>query len=213
MKLRHEKMKKFVEDMVSHRTLALWVSGDVANRAKFDLRPVRQDLQSLVNRCKVPVHDTEGVPHRVTIASRRANIRTRPDVKSDVLGQATEGLSFLVVSEEGECLKINYADRTGWVHLAVTERGKERNVKHPQSSVDPSVTGASKAQTSAHSSSDSVRHTASSRPFLLPSLSFAWQKDCGPGKCRIYTYTDVSHPGESEPVRMFLEATDAHVLL
>ena len=143
--------------MVSHLTLALWVPGDVANRAKFDLRTVRHDLQSLVNRCKVPVHDPEGVPRRVTIASRRANIRTRADVKSDVLGQATQGLSFPVVSEEGEWLKINYADKTGWVHLAVTERGKGRNVKHPQSS----VTSASKAQTSAHSSSDSVRHTAS----------------------------------------------------
>jgi uncharacterized protein YgiM (DUF1202 family) len=130
MKLRHEKTKKFVEDMVSHRTLALWVPGDVANRAKFDLRPVRQDLQSLVNRCKVPVHDPEGVPRRVTIASRHANIPTGPDVKSDVLGQATQGLSFPVVSEEREWLKIRYADKTGWVHLAVTERGKERKVKH-----------------------------------------------------------------------------------
>ncbi len=144
MKLRHEKTKKFVEDMVSHRTLALWVPGDAANRAKFDLRPVRQDLQSLVNRCKVPVHDPEGMPRRVTIASRRANIRTRADVKSDVLGQATAGLSFPVVSEEGEWLKINYADKTGWVHLAVTERGKERNVKHLQFSVDTSVTTASR---------------------------------------------------------------------
>jgi hypothetical protein len=50
-------------------------------------------------------------------------------------------------------------------------------------------------------------------PLVLPSASFAWQKACDSGKCRIYTYTDVRQPGESEPVRMLLEVSDARDVL
>lgn len=45
---------------------------------------------------------------------------------------------------------------------------------------------------------------------LVTPAALAWEKDCSSAQCRIYTYTDVSQSGRSEPVRMFLEITDSN---
>ncbi len=43
--------------------------------------------------------------------------------------------------------------------------------------------------------------------------ALAWDKDCPSAECRIYTYTDVSQSGSSEPVRMFLEITASNSVI
>ncbi len=52
-----------------------------------------------------------------------------------------------------------------------------------------------------------VKHLAIIPLLLVAPVLLAWEKDCPSTQCRIYTYTDVSQSGSSEPVRMFLEIT------
>lgn len=48
---------------------------------------------------------------------------------------------------------------------------------------------------------------------LVAPEALAWEKDCSSAECKIYTYTDVSQSGSSEPVRIFLEISASNNII
>ena len=62
------------------------------------------------------INDTENAPKVVILVDTKAlNVRSKPSIKSDILGVLHEGEELTVLDKQGNWVKINFNGAQGWV--------------------------------------------------------------------------------------------------